>query len=181
MNEDARSRMMVQMSSNLVVVITGTNSGLGLALAKEFHNADYTVIATARPSNILYHPLNSQQHNNVHIRPLDLISPESIEGLSKSIIEEFGRVDVLINNAGISFRSAVEQMNRDEEALQMQTNYFGPMTLIRSLLPYMREHGQGKIINISSVAGMMAMPTMGSYSASKFALEGASEALWYEL
>jgi len=68
-----------------------------------------------------------------------------------------------------------------DEQLQMQTNYFGPLALIRDLLPSMREKGRGKIINVSSVSGMIAMPTMASYSASKHALKGASEALWYEM
>src|SRR5690606_8275736 len=89
-------------------------------------------------------------------------------------------VSILINNAGISYRAVVEHMNDKDEQLQMAVNYFGPVALIRLVLPFMREQGRGKIINISSVSGMLAMPTMASYSASKHALEGVSEALWYE-
>ncbi|RYZ95658.1 MAG: SDR family NAD(P)-dependent oxidoreductase, partial [Proteobacteria bacterium] len=92
-----------------------------------------------------------------------------------------GSVDILINNAGISYRAVVEHMTEEDECRQMSTNYFGPLGLIRAVLPSMRERGRGKIINVSSVSGMLAMPTMSSYSASKYALEGASEALWYEL
>jgi len=88
---------------------------------------------------------------------------------------------VLINNAGISYRSVIEHMTEKDEQKQMATNYLGPMGLIRLVLPRMRERGRGKIINVSSVSGMLAMPTMASYSASKYALEGASEALWYEM
>ncbi|MEM9160838.1 MAG: SDR family NAD(P)-dependent oxidoreductase, partial [Verrucomicrobiota bacterium] len=104
---------------------------------------------------------------------------------TKSIVEEteadWGPIDILVNNAGISYRGAVEDMSNSEEHRQMQVNYFGPMNLIRACLPCMRRRKQGRIINVSSVGGMMAMPTMASYSASKFALEGASESLWYEL
>jgi short-subunit dehydrogenase len=93
----------------------------------------------------------------------------------------WGGVDILVNNAGISYRAVIEHMTDKDEELQMATNYFGPMGMIRLCLPHMRETGRGKIINVSSVAGMLAMPTMASYSASKFALEGASESLWYEM
>jgi hypothetical protein len=92
----------------------------------------------------------------------------------------WGGVNVLVNNAGISYRSVVEHMTETDEVRQMATNYFGPMGLIRLVLPHMREMGRGKIICVSSVSGMLAMPTMASYSASKYALEGACEALWYE-
>jgi len=78
----------------------------------------------------------------------------------------------LINNAGISYRGTVEHMDEASEMHQMNTNYLSPMALIRLALPYMRKRGRGKIINISSVSGMLAMPTMGSYSASKYALKG---------
>lgn len=84
-------------------------------------------------------------------------------------------------NAGVSYRAVVEHMNVTEEQHQFDVNYFGPVGLIRAVLPHMRKLGRGKIINVSSVSGMLAMPTMGSYSASKSALEGISEALWYEV
>ncbi len=90
-------------------------------------------------------------------------------------------IDILINNAGISYRSTVEHMDDESEVHQLSVNYLAPMALIRLVIPSMRERGFGKIINVSSVSGMVAMPTMASYSASKHALEGATEALWYEL
>ena len=93
----------------------------------------------------------------------------------------WGGVDILINNAGISYRSVVEHMTDKDELLQLNTNFLAPMALARLVLPRMRKRRWGHIINVSSVSGMMAMPTMGSYSASKFALEGATEALWYEM
>lgn len=103
---------------------------------------------------------------------------------SKVILEaasRFGGVDVLVNNAGISYRSVVEHMTEVHRMTQMNVNFRSPMELVRLVLPGMRQKGYGRIINVSSVGGMMAMPTMSVYSASKFALEGASEALWYEV
>jgi len=93
----------------------------------------------------------------------------------------WGGVDVLVNNAGVSYRSAIEEMSEADEQRQQAVNYLGPMALTRLVLPGMRARRWGRILNVSSVSGMMAMPTMGSYSASKWALEGASESLWYEM
>jgi len=103
----------------------------------------------------------------------------------RSVIEEIdarlGGVDILINNAGVSYRSVVEHVRDEDRLAQMDVNFRSPMELARLVLPGMREKCAGHIINVSSVGGMMAMPTMAAYSASKFALEGASEALYYEV
>ena len=111
---------------------------------------------------------------------LDVSQEEERIALVRKIQDDWGPIQVLINNAGISYRSTVEHMTEADEYKQMSTNYLGPAGLIRAVLPGMREFGRGKIINISSVSGMLAMPTLASYSASKYALEGLSEALWYE-
>jgi short-subunit dehydrogenase len=115
------------------------------------------------------------------VRKLDITDASARVALIQEIEEMWGGVDILINNAGISFRSVVEHMTDEDEQLQMATNFVAPIALIRLVLPGMRRKRAGRIINVSSVSGMMAMPTMGSYSASKYALEGATEALWYEL
>jgi hypothetical protein len=90
-------------------------------------------------------------------------------------------VDVLVNNAGISYRSVVEHVSEEERLAQMDINFLAPMALTRKCLKDMRRKGYGRIVHISSVGGMTAMPTMAAYAASKFALEGASESLWYEV
>jgi short-subunit dehydrogenase len=95
--------------------------------------------------------------------------------------DRWGGVDVLINNAGVAYRSVVEHASEEERFDQMNINFQAPMAMIRLVLPGMREKQRGRIINVSSVGGMMAMPTMALYSASKFALEGATESLWYEV
>lgn len=164
-----------------VVLVTGCASGIGLALAHflEKHE-DYRVVFTARDKSL--HKLQAQfkESERLWIRPLDVTSAESREKLYEEINRDWGGVNVLVNNAGISYRAVAEHMTEKDEELQMATNYFGPMAMIRLALPTMREKGRGKIINVSSVSGMLAMPTMSSYSASKYALEGASESLWYE-
>ncbi len=165
-----------------VILITGAGSGLGLAMARMFSKIDgYRIVITAREKSILKLRQHFIESDTVMIHPLDVTSDESRQNLIATIEKNWGGVDILINNAGISYRAVVEHMTDKDELIQLQTNYLGPMALIRLVLPRMREKGRGKIINISSVSGMLAMPTMGSYSASKYALEGASEALWYEM
>jgi len=115
------------------------------------------------------------------VRPLDVTDEAARNQLIREIESKWGGVNVLVNNAGVSYRAVVEHMSAAEEQHQFDTNYFGPVGLIRAVLPSMRKMGRGKIINVSSVSGMLAMPTMGSYSASKYALEGISESLWYEV
>ena len=165
-----------------VILITGCSSGIGFELAKTFSKiSNYRTVITARaPSVEKLHSLFPSAEN-VRVWELDITSETSRNQLVEKIKREWEGVDILINNAGISYRSVIEHMTDKDELVQMSTNYLGPMALIRSVLPNMRRKGRGKIINVSSVSGMLAMPTMSSYSASKAALEGASEALWYEM
>jgi len=165
-----------------IVLITGCSSGIGLALADKLYRLDrYRVIITAREKSLGVLKNRFVENENFSIKELDVASEDSRKKLVKSIRENFGGVDILVNNAGICYRSVLEEMSYEDEQIQLETNYFGPMSLIRHFLPYMRNKGRGKIINVSSVSGMLAMPTMASYSASKHALEGASESLWFEL
>lgn len=165
-----------------VILVTGCSSGLGLELARMFyHCTGYRVVVTARPQSIAILKSHFEQNERFWILPLDVTDETDRQGVIQQIQYRWGDVNILINNAGICYRSVVEQMTEKDEQLQMDTNFFGPMALIRLVLPQMRKTGRGKIINVSSVSGMLAMPTMSSYSASKHALEGASEALWYEM
>lgn len=164
-----------------VILITGCASGLGLAMAQLMQKQGiYRLVLTAREKSLPKLKEFFTEGDSILLRALDVTSDAEREHLIKEIDALWGGVDVLINNAGISYRAVIEHMTEKDEQLQMATNYLGPMGLIRLVLPGMRERGRGKIINISSVSGMLAMPTMASYSASKHALEGASESLWYE-
>lgn len=163
------------------ILITGASSGIGRALARLMLTNDrYKIILTARAGSLESIRSEFGGHKNVQIFELDLVDGGQISSAITKILAEYESIDVLINVAGICFRSSVEHMDHDSEERQMATNYSGPLALIRAILPGMREAGRGKIINVSSASGVLGMPTMGSYAASKHALEGASEALWYE-
>jgi len=166
-----------------VVLVTGCGSGLGLALARKLRTfPKFRTVATTR-SQESAEKLRLELIENDHFKidRLDVTNHAERERLIAGIYHRWGTIDVLVNNAAICFRSVVEQMDDEAELLQMDINYLSPFSLIRLVLPGMREKGAGQIINVSSVSGMVSMPTMASYSASKHALEGATEALWYEL
>jgi short-subunit dehydrogenase len=164
-----------------VVLVTGCGSGLGLNLAEQlFQSQKYRVVVTARTKSLPELRLRFEESERFIIRELDVTNPAQVHQLVNEICCHWGSIDILINNAGVCFRSVIEHMDVASEMQQLKTNYLGPMTLIRSVLPMMRERTAGQIINISSASAVVAMPTMASYSASKHALEGASEALWYE-
>lgn len=171
-------------SSKPLILLTGASSGLGLCLAKFLaQKNEFRLVLTAREESLKRFEVYSEFKNNSNIifRPLEVTNSEQRETLIAELNEIYGGVDILINNAGITYRSVVEHVEEKERIHQMETNFRSPMELTRLVLPKMREKRKGKIINISSVSGMMAMPTMSVYSASKFALEGASESLWYEV
>lgn len=168
-------------SKNPVVIVTGCSSGIGFELAKLLYkNPDYNAVITCRERSMSALQAVFSDNERFMVRELDVTKDENIYSLIHEIQDLWGRVDVVVNNAAVCYRAVVEHMDFESEQIQLRTNYLGPMSLIRSVLPLMREQRSGHIINISSVSGMLAMPTMGSYSASKHALEGATEALWYE-
>ncbi len=165
-----------------VVLITGASTGIGLAIARLLLPSSMRLVLTARASSLpRFAEAGIEESERVMVRALDVTDCHQGHALVAEINARYGCVDVLINNAGILFRAVMEHLCDSHEKQQFSTNYLGPLNLIRAVLPGMRARRSGRIINLSSVGGMMAMPTMGGYSASKFALEGASEALWYEL
>lgn len=173
--------MQIKIEPRKVVLITGCSSGLGKSMAEAFIRSDlYNVVVTSRSRS--FEKLKQIFPSNDHtlLLPLDVTVDAEISSVVNQVCVLFGRIDILINNAGVCYRSVVEHMDTSAEDLQMRTNFFGPVNLMKSVLPIMREQRSGHIVNISSVSGMVSMPTMASYSASKHALEGVSEALWYE-
>lgn len=165
------------------VLLTGATTGIGLAVARLLlPRTDHRLVLTARAGSLgRFAELGIEETDRVHLRPLDV----TVKAERMTVVEEcdgrWGGVDVLINNAGLSYRAVVEHVTEEERLEQMGINFRGPMGLARIVLPRMRHKRAGRIINVSSVGGMMAMPTMAIYSASKFALEGATEALYYEV
>jgi short-subunit dehydrogenase len=164
-----------------VIIITGCSSGIGLAVAELLAaQPRYRVVLTARKESLPILLEKFRESDQVMIHSLDVTNESDRKILIAEVLARWGAINVLVNNAGIAYRSVLEHMTSESEFHQMDTNYLGPAGLIRLILPVMRKQGRGKIINVSSVSGMLAMPTMASYSASKYALEGMSEALWYE-
>ncbi len=164
-----------------VVLTTGATTGIGLALARALSTTEMRLVLTARERSLpRFAQAGIHESERVMIRALDVVEVAQANRVFAEVRERWGGVDVLVNNAAVSYRSVMEHLADEDEELQFHTNYLGPLHLIRLALPDMRKNRSGHIINLSSVGGMMAMPTMGGYSASKFALEGASEALWYE-
>ena len=164
------------------MLVTGASTGLGLALARELLPTGYRLVLTARAGSLgRFADHGIVPGERLWLRPMDVTHTADRERVIDEIEERWGGVDVLVNNAGVSFRSVVEHVHPHERLAQMDVNFLAPLELVRLALPSMRAKGHGRILNVSSVSGMMAMPTMALYSASKWALEGATEALWYEV
>lgn len=146
-----------------VIMVTGCGSGLGLALIELLYPINqYRLVVTARSRSIAKLKEKFPESDRIIIRELNVALETQRKNLIQEIERLWGGVDILINNAGISYRAVVEHMTDEDEFLQMQTNYLGPQGLTRLVLPKMREKGRGKIINVSSVSGMLAMPTMAA-------------------
>lgn len=165
------------------MLITGASSGLGLAIAQRLMPCeDLRLILTARETSMSrFVELGLKESDRVLLRPLRVNTDAERRNVVREVDERWGGVDVLINNAGVAYRAVMEHLQTEEIDRQMEINFSAPLQLIRLVLPGMRRKRQGRIINVSSVGGIMAMPTMTPYSASKWALEGVSEALWYEM
>jgi NAD(P)-dependent dehydrogenase (short-subunit alcohol dehydrogenase family) len=166
-----------------VVLLTGASTGLGLAIARALiaRNRHHLVL-TARESSLpRFADAGVFPGEHLWLRPLEVTDEEQRHHLIAEIDATLGGVSVLVNNAGISYRSVMEHVTDEEREQQMAINCHGPVALCRAVLPAMRARRSGRIVQISSAGGFMAMPTMGVYAASKFALEGATEAMYYEL
>lgn len=163
------------------ILLTGATTGIGLATARRLLKTDHRLILTARaPALPRFSMAGIHERERVRLRALDVTDPVDRLTVIREAEEDWGGIDILINNAGVAFRAVVEHVTEEERLEQMDVNFLAPMELIRLVLPTMRHKCGGRILTVSSVGGMMAMPTMAVYSASKFALEGAHEALWYE-
>lgn len=171
--------------SEQVVLITGASVGIGAALAgllaERFMGIRLVLAARSAEKLEAVATLCRKAGAEVLVVPTDLEQIEQIEALAKTAIAHFGRVDALVNNAGYGQMGPVELIPDRAAQRQFQINLLGPLALIRALVPMMRDRGGGRIINISSLGGRMAFPFGGLYSASKFALEGLSDALRMEL
>jgi NAD(P)-dependent dehydrogenase (short-subunit alcohol dehydrogenase family) len=156
-----------------IILITGISSGFGKQTARLLAEKGHKVYGTIRKKAVSDTP--------VHYLKMDLTDIDSIKSAISTVLENEGRIDVLINNAGMHSGGPIETSPIDTINLQMETNFIGMVNVIREVLPAMRKQGGGTIINFSSIGGLMGLPFQAFYSASKFAIEGFSEALRMEV
>lgn len=168
---------------NPIALITGSSSGIGLETALYLARRGFIVWATMRNLQKAdeLHKIIESEKLPIEIAQLDVCDESSVKNAVAQILQKSGRIDVLVNNAGYGLRGAVEEVSLDEWKQQFETNFFGVIRVTQAVLPQMRAQRSGAIVNISSVLGRMAIPFSGPYIASKFALEGLTETLRYEL
>jgi NAD(P)-dependent dehydrogenase (short-subunit alcohol dehydrogenase family) len=161
------------------VLITGASSGIGLATAQVFQRQGWNVVATLRsPAST---PPVLTALDRVLCLPLDVTQPETITAAIAQTLDRFSQLDVLINNAGYGLRGPFEACTPAQIQAQFDTNVFGLMNVTRAVLPHWRDRQSGLLINVSSIGGRMALPLYSLYHSTKWAVEGFSESLRYEL
>ena len=158
-----------------VALVTGASSGIGQAAARALVEAGFEVVGTSR------HASGITDRDGVTFHDLDVTSDESVSTLVRHVIERFGRLDVLVNNAGTGAAGAAEESSVAQYQRVFDINFFGLVRMTKAVLPHMRAQGSGRIINISSVLGLVPAPYMAVYAATKHAIEGYSESVDHEV
>ena len=168
-----------------IAIVTGSSSGIGLLTATELAKNGFKVVASMRDlerrTRLDEAAAAAQVTEQPDIRRLDVTDFNAIPSFVDQVIRDYGRIDVLINNAGFAVAGFAEDMKLDEIRLQFETNFFGQVALTQAVLPTMRRRRSGHIIMVSSISGLHGALSISSYSASKFALEGWSESLRLEV
>ncbi len=166
-----------------VVLITGCSSGIGLATAAHLSTRGFRVFASARSPDTSpgLGQLRSEGAPLAGVLALDVTDPDSVQAAVERVLEQEGRIDVLVNNAGLGGSGPVEELDLDDARMVMETNYMGALRMIQAVLPAMRSRRSGTIVNVSSMAGRVALAAFGGYAASKAALESLSECLAQEV
>ena len=175
--------MNTQVSTALATVppvwfITGCSTGFGLELAKQAIEHGFRTVITARDPSTLEGYVAT---DHVLVLKLDVTKPDQVAAAIKSAEDRFGGIDVLVNNAGIGYFAAIEEGEEADIRKMFEVNVFALCDMVRAVLPGMRKRRSGCIVNFSSIAGIRGFPALGYYNATKFAVEGLSEALWQEV
>jgi NAD(P)-dependent dehydrogenase (short-subunit alcohol dehydrogenase family) len=187
MYDEAYALLIMSSSPNnqqaLVAVVTGSSSGIGLATSLALARNGYLTYATMRnlAKRDSVQSTAEKQHLSIRTVQLDVTDENSVKNAIQSILSESGRIDLLVNNAGYGLTGALEDIRIDEIRALYETNLFGVIRVTQAVLPTMRKQGSGRIINISSGAGRIGYPGGSAYVSSKFALEGLSESMAYEV
>jgi len=158
--------------------ITGCSTGIGRELAKHVLECGYRAVVTARNLNDI---TDLAANGDALVLKLDVTDQGQIDAAIKEAEKKFGRIDVLMNNAGICYFSSVEESEEDQVRRMFEINVFGLSRMIHAALPGMRKRRKGFIVNLSCIGGLRSFPSIGYYNATKFAVEGLSEALWQEV
>ena len=168
-----------------VAVLTGASSGFGLLTSVELAKAGFRVIASMRDpgkrERLVQAAAAAQVSDRIDVRALDVTQVDDIPEFVDSVLRDFGRIDVLVNNAGFAVGGFAEDIRLEELRLQFETNFFGAVAMTKAVLPIMRQQRSGHIIQVSSISGLQGAISVSSYSASKHALEGWSESLRLEV
>jgi NAD(P)-dependent dehydrogenase (short-subunit alcohol dehydrogenase family) len=168
-----------------VAVLTGASSGFGLLTSVELAKGGFRVIASMRDpgkrERLAQAAAAAQVSDRIDVRALDVTQVDAIPEFVDSVIRDYGRIDVLVNNAGFAVGGFAEDIRLEELRLQFETNFFGAVAMTKAVLPVMRQQRSGHIIQVSSISGLQGAISVSSYSASKHALEGWSESLRLEV
>jgi NAD(P)-dependent dehydrogenase (short-subunit alcohol dehydrogenase family) len=171
--------------NNSVAVVTGSSSGIGLETAILLSKSGFHTYASMRnlekSKNIITEIANTEKNLPLTVVQLDVNDDKSVKDAISQIVSEKGRIDVLVNNAGYGLFSPIEDVTLGQVKEQFETNFFGAIRVMHAVMPIMRRQRSGTIVNISSLAGRVGIPVFSAYAATKFALEGLSESIRYEL
>lgn len=167
------------MSTSKVWFITGAGRGLGIDIAQSALAAGHLVVATGRNPQRVLDAIG--EHANLLAVALDITDPAAAEAAASVAVDRFGRIDVLVNNAGNFYAGYFENISPEQFRAQMETNFFGPVNVTRAVLPIMRKQRSGQVITVTSTAGLIGQEFCVAYAASKFALEGWMESLRFDV
>lgn len=175
--------MLMMTNDKKVAIVTGSSSGIGNAIVLELARNNYITYGTMRNLDKIsdLKTIADQENLKIYFKQLDVTDDNSVKNAINSIVAETGRIDVLVNNAGYGLVGAFEDLSLDEVQKQFETNVFGVIRVTQAVLPTMRKQESGIIVNISSGAGRFGYPTASAYVSSKFALEGLTESMSYEI
>lgn len=162
-----------------IALVTGTSSGVGLSSAIVLAKAGFTTVATVRnlERTEALRERASRESVTLDIRQLDVSDQSSVDACARDVLAQYGKVDVLVNNAGAGHKGTLEQLSVEELQQNLDVNFYGPVRVTRAFLPAMRETLSGRIITVTSLNGVLGVPFNDAYNASKFAVEGLMEGL----
>ena len=167
------------MTSNKVWFITGAGRGMGVEFAKAALAAGHSVVATGRNIETVRKSVGA--HDELLVVKLDITNPASAKDAVEAAMKRFGRIDVLVNNAGNFYAGFFEELSQEQVERQVRTNLFGPMNVTRAVLPVMRKQRSGHVVTLSSMAGLVGQAFCSAYAASKFGVEGWMESIRFEI